>query len=161
MVTRQHHKVIGINLIIKHVFIYFLLVFGCLDEESSINEFSLLSEPSTSPKENSKNSKSAAARNFSNGAADKNSKVRKRAAATGRGRPRKALVAMYHSQISGDKNTIKIRIKKSNLSTHTQVFTIFSLTFLIFKNIYCFLADAKQEEKWPTKKAQDVRHGHI
>lgn len=34
----------------------------------------------------------------------------------GRGRPKKALVAMYHSQISGDKNTIKIRIKKSNLS---------------------------------------------
>lgn len=31
-------------------------------------------------------------------------------------RPRKALVAMYHSQISGDKNTIKIRIKKSDLS---------------------------------------------
>lgn len=33
-----------------------------------------------------------------------------------RGRPRKALVAMYHSQISGDKNTIKIRIKKSGLA---------------------------------------------
>lgn len=33
---------------------------------------------------------------------------------TTRGRPRKALVPMYHSQISGDKNAIKIRIKKSN-----------------------------------------------
>ncbi|KAK4881598.1 hypothetical protein RN001_004917 [Aquatica leii] len=33
-----------------------------------------------------------------------------------RGRPRKAFVAMYHSQISGDKNAIKIRIKKSDLS---------------------------------------------
>lgn len=31
-------------------------------------------------------------------------------------RPRKTLVAMYHSQISGDKNTIKIRIKKSHLA---------------------------------------------
>ncbi|KAB0790656.1 hypothetical protein PPYR_14909 [Photinus pyralis] len=34
-----------------------------------------------------------------------------------RGRRRKAFVAMYHSQISGDKNAIKIRIKKSDLST--------------------------------------------
>ncbi|KAK5649768.1 hypothetical protein RI129_000797 [Pyrocoelia pectoralis] len=33
-----------------------------------------------------------------------------------RGRRRKAFVAMYHSQISGDKNAIKIRIKKSDLS---------------------------------------------
>lgn len=35
--------------------------------------------------------------------------------------PRKSLVAMYQSQISGDKNTIKIRIKKSNLTAHVQV----------------------------------------
>ncbi|EEZ97209.2 F-box/LRR-repeat protein 6 isoform X2 [Tribolium castaneum] len=39
----------------------------------------------------------------------------------GRGRPRKALVAMYHSQISGDKNTIKIRIKKSNFTAQVQL----------------------------------------
>lgn len=41
--------------------------------------------------------------------------------AAGRGRPRKTLVAMYHSQISGDKNAIKIRIKKSNLTTQIPV----------------------------------------
>lgn len=35
----------------------------------------------------------------------------------GRGRTPKHLVAVYHSQISGDKNAIKIRIKKSELTT--------------------------------------------
>lgn len=39
-----------------------------------------------------------------------------------RGRPRKALVAMYHSQISGDKDAIKIRIRKSNMSQVQLVF---------------------------------------
>lgn len=55
----------------------------------------------------------------SNGAIKKSRKRRNAGASvssSGRGRPRKAFVAMYHSQISGDKNTIKIRIKKSNLS---------------------------------------------
>lgn len=48
---------------------------------------------------------------------NKISKSNKRKVSMGanRGRPRKALVTTYHSQISGDKNTIKIRIKKSNL----------------------------------------------
>lgn len=53
-----------------------------------------------------------------NGVAKKAASRKKRVtnSGPGRGRPKKALVAMYHSQISGDKNTIKIRIKKSNLS---------------------------------------------
>ncbi|KAG5896474.1 hypothetical protein JTB14_005855 [Gonioctena quinquepunctata] len=51
----------------------------------------------------------------SNGVIRKSSKKKKISSGPGRGRPRKALVTMYHSQISGDKNTIKIRIKKSNL----------------------------------------------
>lgn len=52
---------------------------------------------------------------------------------TGRGRPRKELVAMYHSQISGDKNTIKIRIKKSNLSAQIPVSsTVVLLVFLFY-----------------------------
>ncbi|XP_025835430.1 F-box/LRR-repeat protein 6-like isoform X2 [Agrilus planipennis] len=38
-----------------------------------------------------------------------------------RGRPRKTFVTMYHSQISGDKDTIKIRIKKSNAITHVKL----------------------------------------
>lgn len=51
-----------------------------------------------------------------------NGKIKKeRKKGLGRGRPRKALVAMYHSQISGDKNTIKIRIKKSNFTAQVQV----------------------------------------
>lgn len=51
-----------------------------------------------------------------------NGKIKKeRKKGMGRGRPRKALVAMYHSQISGDKNTIKIRIKKSNFTAQVQV----------------------------------------
>lgn len=45
----------------------------------------------------------------------KSNKKRAGELSTARGRPRKALVPMYHSQISGDKNAIKIRIKKSNL----------------------------------------------
>lgn len=49
-----------------------------------------------------------------NGVLKKNSKKKKISSGPGRGRPRKGLVAMYHSQISGDKNTIKLRIKKSN-----------------------------------------------
>lgn len=53
---------------------------------------------------------------------NKASKSRKKlSTGMGRGRPRKALVAMYHSQISGDKNTIKIRIKKSNFTTQVQL----------------------------------------
>lgn len=58
----------------------------------------------------------------SNGVVRKtNHKRKKLSNGPGRGRPRKALVAMYHSQISGDKDTIKIRIKKSNLTTQVQV----------------------------------------
>ncbi|CAH0559666.1 unnamed protein product [Brassicogethes aeneus] len=38
----------------------------------------------------------------------------------GRGRPKKEHVAMYQSQISGDKNAIKIRIKKSGFTTQAQ-----------------------------------------
>ncbi|CAG9815553.1 unnamed protein product [Phaedon cochleariae] len=49
-----------------------------------------------------------------NGIVKKSNKKKKLSSGPGRGRPRKALVTMYHSQISGDKNTIKIRIKKSN-----------------------------------------------
>lgn len=52
-----------------------------------------------------------------NGAAKKvTHKVGKSKKKIVRGRPRKALVAMYQSHLSGDKNTIKIRIKKSDLS---------------------------------------------
>lgn len=40
----------------------------------------------------------------------------------GRGRPRKVGMPMYHSQISGDKNAIKIRIKKSNLAPQVSMF---------------------------------------
>lgn len=50
----------------------------------------------------------------------KKNKKKKLSSGPGRGRPRKALVTMYHSQISGDKNAIKIRIKKSNLNTQIQ-----------------------------------------
>lgn len=46
----------------------------------------------------------------------KKSRKKRISSGPGRGRPAKALVTMYHSQISGDKNAIKIRIKKSNLS---------------------------------------------
>lgn len=60
----------------------------------------------------------------SNGVVRKtNHKKKKLSSGPGRGRPRKALVAMYHSQISGDKDTIKIRIKKSNYTTQVQVST--------------------------------------
>lgn len=53
---------------------------------------------------------------------DGGSRSRQRSS-SGRGRPpkkRPTTIATYHSQISGDKNTIKIRIRKSNL-TGTQV----------------------------------------
>lgn len=49
------------------------------------------------------------------------SKNKKKTSTPGRGRPRKALVPMYHSQISGDKNTIKIRIKKSSITEQEQM----------------------------------------
>lgn len=52
-----------------------------------------------------------------NGTLKKSYRKKKMSSGPGRGRPRKALVAMYHSQISGDKNAIKIRIKKSCLTT--------------------------------------------
>ncbi|KAJ8940321.1 hypothetical protein NQ318_014396, partial [Aromia moschata] len=59
---------------------------------------------------------------YSNGVIRKsNHKKKKLSSGPGRGRPRKALVAMYHSQISGDKNAIKIRIKKSNFTTQPLV----------------------------------------
>lgn len=59
---------------------------------------------------------------LSNGSFEKSdSKVSKSKKKLVRGRPRKALVAMYHSQISGDKNTIKIRIKKSHLTAQVQL----------------------------------------
>lgn len=63
---------------------------------------------------------------------EKNSIMKKRSKkkriSTGltQGCPKKALVAMYHSQISGDKNDIKIRIKKNNFTSQVQV----SLSFL-------------------------------
>lgn len=59
------------------------------------------------------------AQNYNNGVYKNTNKVtksyKKKISETARGRPRKALVPMYQSQISGDKNAIKIRIKKSNL----------------------------------------------
>lgn len=58
---------------------------------------------------------------YNNGVLRKTSKKKKLSSGPGRGRPRKALVAMYHSQISGDKNAIKIRIKKSNFTAQVQV----------------------------------------
>ncbi|KAL3276889.1 hypothetical protein HHI36_012260 [Cryptolaemus montrouzieri] len=73
------------------------------------------------------------ARCYNNGAIDefdekpekisyKGSKGKKKnVSSPGRGRPRKALVPMYHSQISGDKNTIKIRIKKSHITEQEQM----------------------------------------
>lgn len=49
-----------------------------------------------------------------------------------RGRPRKTLVAMYHSQISGDKDTIKIRIKKSTAQVIIHIVNIHILRFIDF-----------------------------
>ncbi|XP_060526651.1 F-box/LRR-repeat protein 6 [Cylas formicarius] len=69
------------------------------------------------------NSDSFANFDHSNGIIKKTGKKKKLSSGPGRGRPRKAHVAMYHSQISGDKNTIKIRIKKSNFSTTVQQLT--------------------------------------
>ncbi|XP_028133036.2 F-box/LRR-repeat protein 6 [Diabrotica virgifera virgifera] len=54
---------------------------------------------------------------YRNGVIKKSNKKKKLSSGPGRGRPRKALVTMYQSQISGDKNAIKIRIKKSNFCT--------------------------------------------
>ncbi|XP_017783584.1 PREDICTED: F-box/LRR-repeat protein 6 [Nicrophorus vespilloides] len=87
-------------------------------------------EPGTSPKESATCVKTDRlvlcnpVVDYNNGAIGKSNKVgkgKKTGTSAGRGRPRKALVPMYQSQISGDKNTIKIRIKKSNLSTHVQL----------------------------------------
>ncbi|KAH1012685.1 hypothetical protein HUJ05_011794 [Dendroctonus ponderosae] len=52
---------------------------------------------------------------YNNGSISRKSRARKAAGRPGRGRASKA-VTMYHSQISGDKGAIKIRIRKSNLS---------------------------------------------
>ncbi|KAL1506211.1 hypothetical protein ABEB36_005612 [Hypothenemus hampei] len=52
---------------------------------------------------------------LSNGTMKKN-KRKKISSGPGRGRAPKPSVTMYHSQISGDKNAIKLRIKKSNFS---------------------------------------------
>lgn len=57
-----------------------------------------------------------------NGMVKRSSKRKKISNGPVRGRPRKALVAMYHSQISGDKNAIKIRIKKSSFSSQVSFF---------------------------------------
>lgn len=77
--------------------------------------------------------RNTAVKDYTNGATDdldddipektnhKVSKSKKKNSSLGRGRPRKALVPMYQSQISGDKNTIKIRIKKSNICEQEQV----------------------------------------
>ncbi|CAG9835871.1 unnamed protein product [Diabrotica balteata] len=54
---------------------------------------------------------------YRNGVIKKSNKKKKISSGPGRGRPRKALVTMYQSQISGDKDAIKIRIKKSNFCT--------------------------------------------
>lgn len=88
-----------------------------LPEESTISAQSYDEENSTSDTTDKQTTESSF-EEVSNGAIKKSRKRRNATAvpSTGRGRPRKALVAMYHSQISGDKNTIKIRIKKSNLS---------------------------------------------
>lgn len=64
----------------------------------------------------------------------------------GRGRPpKRPLIATYHSQISGDKNTIKIRIKKSHLSSQVGLFIFkkkivisnFLMLLTNFKGGYC------------------------
>ncbi|XP_049821384.1 F-box/LRR-repeat protein 6 isoform X2 [Aethina tumida] len=53
-----------------------------------------------------------------NGAVRRNAAKRSgRPSGPGRGRPKKGHVAMYQSQISGDKNAIKIRIKKSGFTS--------------------------------------------
>lgn len=52
---------------------------------------------------------------YNNGSVSRKSRARKGSGRPGRGRASKA-VTMYHSQISGDKGAIKIRIRKSNLS---------------------------------------------
>lgn len=88
----------------------------------------------------------------------KKSRKRKNASVPGtaRGRPRKALVAMYHSQISGDKNTIKIRIKKSNLSPIQVSWRRF---FGCGLQIVHFAAESAEEEKRQAEKAQAaIRH---
>lgn len=46
---------------------------------------------------------------------------RKKLNLPGRRRAHKGLVTVYQSQISGDKNAIKIRIKKSNLTAQVKV----------------------------------------
>ncbi|KAF7286700.1 F-box and leucine-rich repeat protein 6 [Rhynchophorus ferrugineus] len=57
----------------------------------------------------------------SNGSFRRSNKKKRISSGPGRGRPRKTIVPMYQSQISGDKNAIKIRIKKSNMSTQVQL----------------------------------------
>lgn len=89
-----------------------------LPEDSTASAQSYDEENSTTSDTTDKRIRESSPEEVSNGAIKKSRKKRNAAVptSTGRGRPRKAFVAMYHSQISGDKNTIKIRIKKSNLS---------------------------------------------
>lgn len=86
---------------------------------------------------------------MSNGAIKKSRKRRNAAAVSGsgRGRPRKAFVAMYHSQISGDKNTIKIRIKKSNFSP-IQVVIVFFFSVGNLFTVNGFVGESTEKEEW-------------
>lgn len=72
-------------------------------------------------------------RSRGNQGGDGGSRSRQRSG-SGRGRPpkktRENTIATYHSQISGDKNTIKIRIRKSHLGG-TPVIYIFQLEIIL------------------------------
>ncbi|XP_050296508.1 F-box/LRR-repeat protein 6 [Anthonomus grandis grandis] len=88
-------------------------------DTNSLNEHSTTTESSQDPPEGEEDRGEEdhlyePEEQHSNGAFKKGRKKRI-SSGPGRGRP-KALVTMYHSQISGDKNAIKIRIKKGNPS---------------------------------------------
>lgn len=103
-----------------------------LNENSSANESSQepqTSEPIEEPLESEEEDSdrlSQSSDNYyydrqNNGSFGTSTKKKRISSGTVRGRPRKTVVPMYHSQISGDKNAIKIRIKKSHFSTHVQL----------------------------------------
>lgn len=70
----------------------------------------------------------------------------------GRGRPRKTFVAMYHSQISGDKNAIKIRIKKSNLTKQIPVCSLIKFSLFLHLMYYFFQLNLHKKKSGRRKK---------
>lgn len=78
-------------------------------------------------------------REHRNGVIKKLNKKKKLTSGPGRGRPRKAHITMYQSQISGDKNTIKIRIKKSNFCTQVRYIKVKTVLEFVFYNSQNYL----------------------